>query len=150
MRKILPLTKRDVLILGTVLYWAEGYKRLHVRDGKERMSHAISFLNADPVAIKAFIRFAYEVLEVSSDDINLTMRLYPHINEEHARAYWMKVTKLPKSSFKKTTTLVTGASRGKRPFNRLPYGTMQVAVYSTARFHYLMGLIEGVQKKLEA
>lgn len=146
--KIPKLTKRDLLIMGAVLYWAEGYKRLHVRDGKERMSHTISFVNSDPVMIKTFLRFLQEVLGVSTNEIHLTMRLYPHINEESAREYWMKVTGISFSRFHRTTNMVSIASKGKRPYNRLPYGTLQVAVYDTAKFHYLLGLIEGVQARM--
>ncbi len=148
-RKEIPvLTKRDVLIIGAVLYWAEGYKRLHIRDGKERMSHSISFVNSDPAMIKAFLRFLREVLLVSADALHLTMRLYPHINEGVARRYWMKIAQLPSSCFERTTNMVSIASKGKRPYNRLPYGTLQVAVYDTVKFHHLIGLIEGVQARL--
>jgi len=146
--KIPALHKRDLLIIGTVLYWAEGYKRLHIRDGKERMSHTISFVNADPVMIKTFLRFLREILEVLPDEIHLTMRLYPHINEEVARVFWMNITELPLTCFQKTTNMVSIASKGKRPYNRLPYGTLQVAVYDTAKFHHLLGLIEGVQVRI--
>lgn len=142
------LTKRDLLIIGAILYWAEGYKRLQIRDGKERTGHPISFVNSDSSMIKAFLRFLREVLEVTVHDIRLTMRLYPHINEENARTYWMKITRLPPSCFQRTTNMVSSASKGKRPFNRLPYGTLQVAVYDTAKFHYLLGLIEGVQARI--
>ncbi len=147
--KIPMLTKRDLLIMGAVLYWAEGYKRLHIRDGKERMSHTISFVNSDPTMIKTFLRFLQEILGVSTDEIHLTMRLYPHINEETARTYWMKVTGLPSPRFHRTTNMVSIASKGKRPFNRLPFGTLQVGVYDTAKFHYLLGLIEGVQARMQ-
>lgn len=148
-RKAIPnLTKRDLLIIGAVLYWAEGYKRLHVRDGKERMSHVISFVNADPIMIKAFLRFLREVVDVPVNEIHLTMRLYPHMNDYEARRFWMRITGLPFSCFQNTTMMVSSASKGKRPHNRLPHGTLQVAVYDTALFHHLMGLIEGVQAML--
>ncbi len=98
--------------------------------------------------IKAFLRFLREVLSVSADAIHLTMRLYPHINEEQARTYWIGITKLPRIRFRPTTNMVSIASKGKRPYNRLPYGTLQVAVYDTAKFHYLLGLIEGVQARM--
>lgn len=147
-KKIPVLTKRDLLIIGAVLYWAEGYKRLKIKDGKERMSHTISFVNADPAMIKTFLRFLRETLEVSPDEIHLTMRLYPHIGEEAARSFWMNVTELPSVRFHKTTNMISIASKGKRPYNRLPYGTLQVAVYDTVKFHQLLGLIEGVQSRL--
>lgn len=148
-KKLIPsLIRRDLLIIGAVLYWAEGYKRLQIRDGKQRMSHSISFVNSDPAMIKAFLRFLLEILEISSSNIHLTMRLYPHINEESAKEYWMGITKLPNICFQRSTNMQSVASKGKRPFNRLPYGTLQVAVYDTAKFHHLIGLIEGVQAKL--
>lgn len=147
-KKIPALTKRDLLIIGAVLYWAEGYKRLHIRDGKERMSHTISFVNSDPIMVKTFLRFLLEVLDVPTDGIHLTMRLYPHINEEYARKYWMRITKLPFQCFQHTTNMVSSASKRRRPYNRLPYGTLQVAVYDTAKFHHLLGLIEGVQARM--
>ena len=141
------LIKRDLLIIGTVLYWAEGYKRMKIRDGKELMNHTISFVNADPVMVRIFICFLNEILEIPANAIHLTMRLYPHINEKEARAHWKEATGLTDPHFQKTTQMISGASKGRRPFNRLPYGTLQVAVYDTAKFHHLIGLIEGVKEK---
>src|SRR3989344_8168479 len=36
---------KDLLLIGAVLYWAEGYKRPLVRNGRQLTSHAISFVN---------------------------------------------------------------------------------------------------------
>ena len=99
--------------------------------------------------VRIFVRFLIETLGVRPDDIRLTMRLYNHINELEAQRYWKGVSGLKKENFKKSTFLITGASKGKRPFNRLPHGTLQIAVYSTERFHWLMGLIEGVKRKID-
>lgn len=145
--RVKDFSKHELLVLGAALYWAEGYKRLIVRDGKERMSHIISFLNTDPEMIAAFVHFLRGYLAVPDDKIFLTMRLYPHINEKKACRYWMQATKLPRQRFQRTTMMVSGASKGKRPYNRLPYGTLQVAVRDTAKFHHLLGLIEGVKEK---
>lgn len=146
--RIPVLDKKDLLLLGTALYWAEGYKRLRVRDGKTVTAHTISFVNSDPDMIRVFIRFLTEILDVKPDDIRLTMRLYAHINEQEAFYHWTGITGLNTGHFHKTTYLVTGASKGSRPFNRLPYGVLQVAVYSTEQFHRLMGLLAGVKKQV--
>lgn len=142
------LTKRDLQIVGATLYWAEGYKRLQVIDGKERMSHLIRFVNSDGEMVRIFIRFLREIFEIPKDKIHLTMRLYPHINEKEARRYWMEMTGLGKECFYKTLYYVSGASKGVRPFNRLPHGTLSIEVCSTSRFHHLLGLIEGVKTRL--
>lgn len=146
-KRIKYFAKHDLLLLGAVLYWAEGYKRLTVRDGKERMAHRISFLNTDPYMIAAFLRFLRECLDISDEKIRLTMRLYPHINEEEARRHWMWATQLSARSFERTTMMISSTSKGKRPFNRLQYGTLQVSVNDTLKFHQLLGLIEGVKDK---
>lgn len=146
--RIPKLSSDELLLAGALLYWAEGYKRLMVRGGRELTAHVISFVNSDPDMVRVFVRFLIEFLEVSPSEIRLCVRLYAHIGEKEASNYWSKVTGLQKSNFTKPTYLVTGASKGRRPYNRLPYGTLQVAVNSTEKFHYLMGLIEGVKKQL--
>lgn len=98
--------------------------------------------------ISVFVRFLREVLIISVEKIRLSMRLYTHINENEARRHWMRATGLQRACFYKSTYLVSGASKGARPYNRLPYGTLQVEVCDTAKFHYLIGMIEGVKEKL--
>lgn len=147
-QNIRKLTRKDLEVIGAVLYWAEGYKRLHIRDGKERMGHSISFVNSDPEMIQIFIRFLCEVMTVDTAKIILSMRLYAHIREDVACAYWMTCTGLPRTQFRKTTYLVSAASKGVRPYNRLPWGTLQVQVFNTQKFHQLLGMIEGVKSRL--
>lgn len=133
------------MLAGAILYWAEGYKRLRIKQGKELTQHVISFVNADADMIRLFIKFLKEVMNISESRILLSMRLYPHINEGAALRYWEEATSLPKACFRRTTYLVSTASKGKRPFNRLPFGTLQVTVNSTKDFHILMGMLQGVK-----
>ncbi|MEJ0053467.1 MAG: hypothetical protein WDN10_01935 [bacterium] len=146
-RTVVPkFSKANLLFAGALLYWAEGYKRLKVVDGKARMCHTISFVNSDPEMIRVFLRFLREVMEIPVEKIRLVMRLYPHINEAEALRYWASITRLPKERFFKSSYLITGASKGIRPYNRLPWGTLQIQVNDTPKFHYLMGMIEGVKE----
>lgn len=142
------LTAHDIRLLGAALYWAEGYKRTRVRDGKERPGHPISFVNADEDMARFFIRFLVEAMKVPREKIRLAMRLYDHMNERETLHYWIKVTGLPEQNFQKTTWLVSISSQRKKPFNRLPHGTIQIQAYDTEKFHRLMGWIEGVKRNL--
>lgn len=146
--EIKMLNKNDLMMIGSVLYWAEGYKKMKRVQGKERTSHAISFVNADRKMIHVFARFLKEVLDVPEQKIRACMRLYAHINERSALQHWMHATNLPKSCFRRATYLVTGASKYRRPYNRLPFGTLQIEVADTQKFHRLMGWIEGIEEKL--
>ncbi len=97
--EIPPLTPHDLKIVGAALYWAEGYKRPRVREGKERTEHPISFVNTDPEMVRIFIRFLTETMCIEKDAITLSMRLYPHINEAAAIEYWMQTTGLLRTQF---------------------------------------------------
>lgn len=142
------LSRNDLRIIGATLYWAEGYKRLKIRDGKERMDHKISFVNADGEMVRIFLRFLIEIMGIPSQKIRVNMRLYPHINENAALQYWMQTTGIPREQFWKTSYPVSNLSKRIRPINRLPWGTLQIEVCDTAKFHYLLGLIEGVKGHL--
>jgi hypothetical protein len=144
------IQKSDLCVIGAVLYWAEGYKRLVIRDGRERTGHAISFVNADPQMVRTFVSFLTHSLQIPKERIRLIMRLYPHINEEKAKRFWSRVTALPSSAFNKSSFLISSSSKNKRPYSRLPYGTLQVSVNNTEKFHYLLGLIEGVKKQFSS
>jgi hypothetical protein len=143
--EIEKISLEQLKLIGVALYWAEGYKRAKFRNGKERTWHAISFVNADPNMIALFVAFLKRVMNVSSKDIRLSMRLYPHINEAAAQRYWIKYTGLSKEQFCKTMYLISASSQGIKPYNRLPWGTLQVEVCNTPQFHRLMGWIEGVK-----
>ena len=148
-KDIKPISSNDLLIIGVVLYWAEGYKRLKVRNGKEITAHIVGLTNSDPTIVSAFILFLRKILNISTEKIFIEMRLFKHIDAKEAILYWMKVTGLPESQFKKPMYPVSGASKGKRPINRLPYGTVQVIVSDTKLFYRIIGLIEGIREKLK-
>jgi hypothetical protein len=143
--EIEKLSLENLKLIGTALYWAEGYKRAKFRNGKERTWHAISFVNADPDMVALFVCFLRKVMDVPEKSIRLSMRLYPNINEAEAQRFWIKSTGLGKENFCKTTNLVSGSSKGIRPYNRLPWGTLQIEVCNTPQFHRLMGWIEGMK-----
>lgn len=141
------ITEHEVRLLGAALYWAEGYKRPRMYNGKERTGHAISFVNADQDMVRLFLRFLVEVLGVAREKIKANLRLYDHMNEAEMLQHWSEAIGLPNVQFGKTTRLISIASQRKKPFNRLPHGTIQIGVYDTAKFHQLIGLIEGVKTK---
>ncbi|PIR86509.1 hypothetical protein COU13_00525 [Candidatus Kaiserbacteria bacterium CG10_big_fil_rev_8_21_14_0_10_43_70] len=139
------LTNRDLMLIGTALYWGEGYKKLIVRDGKKRTWHKISFSNTDPKMIYVFVKFMTDVLHVQIDSIKVRMRLYEHINEKEALDFWSKSIGLPKGNFQKTSYAVSISSKRKLPYNRLPHGTLCVEISDTKKFHRILGMIEGLK-----
>ena len=53
-----------------------------------------------------------------------------------------------KEKFGKSYYGVSKSSQGKKPFNILPYGTIQIRVNNTELFHRIMGWIDGTKDAL--
>ena len=143
---IKDLSKNELLVLGIALYWAEGYKRPIVRNGREATYHVVSLTNSDPFLVKTFLKFLREYCEVAEQKIKASIRIFQHQNEQFLLRYWQQQTRIPFQNFKKTYYGISKSSLGKRPFNRLPYGTIQIVVADTQLFHRIMGYIEGLKK----
>ena len=135
---------RELLLIGTALYWAEGYKRPIVRNGKARVSHPVSFTNSDPGMVKVFLKFLRTVCNVPEEKITASIRIYQHQNEGFLLNFWSQTTAIPFNKFGKVYYGISKSSQGKRPFNILPYGTIQIRVSSTELYHRIMGWIEGL------
>jgi len=146
-KEIKKLSKQDLLLLGTALYWAEGYKRPIVKNGRERSYHAISFSNSDPAMIKIFIEFLKKILYIPDNKIKAELRIFKHLNEKQTLRYWQNITGLPEKNFHKTLYGISKSSLGKKPYNRLPNGMIQVRVGDTKNFHKIMGWIQGLEKQ---
>jgi len=146
-RKLIKnITKRDLLIIGTALYWAEGYKRPVVVNGKTRTSHRVSLTNSDPDLIYIFLRFLREICEVPNEKITIWIRYFEHQDLAYLLDFWQKKCNIPYSNFRKSLQTVSISSRRKKSFNSLPFGVAQISVNSTSLYHKIMGLISGIAK----
>lgn len=146
MSEVEPLSKKDVFLFGIALYWAEGYKRPQWRNGREVTYHVVSLTNADPLLVKMFLRFLRECCGVPEKKLKANLRIFPHQNEAVLQRFWQKETGILVQNFMKTYTGISKASMRKRPYNRLPYGVIQVTVADTQLFHRIMGYLEGIKR----
>lgn len=148
-KEISNLSENDLRIIGISLYWAEGYKRLKNIKGREITSHMIALTNSDPAMVATFILFLKSILKIPEERIFIEMRLFKHMIENEMIRFWMETTQLPKSQFYKPMYQISSASKGIRPKNRLPYGTVRVIVSDTNAFYQILGMIDGLQDKLK-
>jgi hypothetical protein len=146
--EIKNLSKKELLLLGAGLYWGEGYKRTIIKNGKTKTYHPVSLSNSDPKLIAAFLKFLREICQIKEEKLHAGLRIYQHQNAEQLLQFWTKLTKIPKERFEKFYYGVSKSSLGKRPFNILPYGTLQIRVNSTNTYHKIMGWIDGIQNNI--
>lgn len=145
-KEIRNFDSNDLLLSGAMLYWAEGYKRVKVVYGREVTNHPVSLTNSDPLLVRLFLRFLREYCLVPNEKIKAGVRIFPHQNEQEILKYWREVTKILPQNFGKVYRGISKSSQGKRPYNQLVHGVIQVVVADTKLFHRIMGYIEGFKK----
>lgn len=136
-RQIRPLSKYELLLIGTALYWGEGWKK------ETQRAHSMSFVNSDPEMIKLFLRFAREILRVPEDELHMSIRVHTNINEKEAMNFWSQITNISKEQFR-ITRQISKSSQGKRLKNSLPCGTLSINVYASQNFFHIKGWIDGL------
>jgi len=147
-KEIKKLDDEDLKLIGIALYWAEGYKKLKTKNGKIVTNHPISFTNSDPDMVKFFVSFVKKFMGIPKEKISVNLRLFKHIEGEAAIKYWREITGLESSNFDKPCYIISKSSQGKRPFNQLPYGTIQIRVNDTVAFYRLIGWIDGIKDRI--
>lgn len=135
------LSKADILLIGTALYWAEGSK------SEKTANLSLNFSNSDPLMIAVYMRFVREILKIPEERIRAGIHIYPSIAPHDARKFWSTATKLPEERFY-IITQISRASQGKRPYNILPYGTAVIKVNSRVQFHKVKGMMHGIIQRL--
>ena len=126
-------------VIGAALYWAEG--------GKTRKNF-LRFVNSDPMMVKLMMRFFRETCKISNEKIKARVHIYPGMSYEKILDFWAKLTRLPKENFYIPQTQISKSSKGKRPRNTLPYGTLHLTLYNTPTVSKVMGWIKGISEQI--
>ena len=137
--KVNLLSKYELMLIGAVLYWAEGYK-IEI----QKKTPQICFANADPYMVALFIRFLKEVIQVSEEKFRVSVHIHPNIKDHSAIKFWSEVTNIPQERFR-ITRQISRASKRKRPWNSLPYGTLDLRVNNRKNSFQIQGLINGLK-----
>jgi transcriptional regulator with XRE-family HTH domain len=131
------ISKKDLKIIGTMLYWAEGRKR---------GQRTVSFSNSDPAMIGVIMLFFREVCLVPEDKFRGHIHIHSHLNISKSLKYWSSVTKIPPNQFYKTYCVPSISSKGK--MDTLINGTLDISVCDVHLFLTIMGWIKGITNKL--
>ena len=122
-KEIQKISKRELWLIGVMLYWAEG--------GKTRKG-MVRFSNSDPEMIKIMMAFFRKVCNAPKEKFRGYIHIHPHLNHKKAEKYWSSISKIPLSKFYKTYRKMNRSSKNKK--DNLPFGTLDVYVLSTEIF----------------
>jgi hypothetical protein len=149
-KEIGMLTARELLLIGTAIYWGEGTKEKSYRPGT-----GIHFINMDPKMVIVFLTWLVETCEISKDMIAFETCLH----DTHAyrvkeiQQYWAMVTGFPIACFgviryKKHSL---SSTKRKNVSDQCYYGSLLIKVRNSSRLvrqaaGWVEGIVEAVKK----
>ena len=136
MNMVPSITKKQIWLMGIMLYWAEGAKT----------QRTVKFSNSDPRLIWIMMHFFREICNVPEQKFRGYVHIHQHLDYRLAENYWASVSGIPLTKFFKTYRKQNKSSLGKK--DNLPYGTFDVYVLDTQLFYKIQGWTNGVALKL--
>ena len=128
-----------LLVVGCMLYWAEGSKG----------QNSVVFVNSDAQMIKLFAKFLIEGMGVKEDNILVSVNCFTDIHSlEEIEAYWLSILELSKTNIRKATVNYHSSYSHKKRSGKLPFGTCRLAVHSTEILQKMYGGIEKLKYSL--
>jgi transcriptional regulator with XRE-family HTH domain len=87
------LSKRELFLVGSALYWGEGFKK----------DSQVGFANSDSTMINLFLRWLYECFDYKTHDLipRLTLNFSHKDRVKEVEEFWSKETKIPRDYFRK-------------------------------------------------
>ncbi len=133
----------SLLLMGSMLYWAEGSK------GKENnISQPVAFANSDPLMCRLFLKWVETCLGVSKDEIVPT--IYIHITHRKRRQevlkFWSKEIGISPDNFGKVSLTNTRLSKkNRRDSSPTYFGQLRLRIRrSTDLNRKISGWIKGI------
>lgn len=104
------LNEKEKILFLAALYWGEGGKK------------DFNFTNSDPEMIRIFVDGIKNILNISPDEIRVSIRIYEDLDREKSLDYWSKIVDIPKNKFVNVDVL-----KGKK-IGKLKYGLCRVRI----------------------
>lgn len=124
-KRLRSINKRDLWLIGTALYWAEGSKsKVH------NISQGVTFSNSDPLMIRLFLKWLGLCLDVEDED--LQFEIYLHESRvskiKVVQGYWAKTTGFSLSKFDKIYLKREKVSTNRKNTEEGYFGQLRVRV----------------------
>jgi len=141
-KEVGKISKRELWLIGTALYWAEGTKQK-----ENNPSQKVRFNNSDPRMIKLFLKWLTKICSIPLKDLNFEIYIHETANIEEAKKYWSNVLNLPITKFQKVRLKRHKIKTNRKNINKNYYGLLAISVkQSTNLNRKIMGWVEGICK----
>lgn len=139
---IKKISKRELLLIATALYWSEGSKSEH--------TSGFIFVNSDPDMILLMKLFLVNILNISEQDIVCSIQIN-RIHEKRIKIvlnFWKKLLNLPDNQFRKPYYVNTKSSKVYQNYENY-YGICRLIVKRSMNLKYkMLGLIKALKNDI--
>ncbi len=142
--EIKTISNRELWLIGTALYWAEGSK---AKD--HNISQGLIFNNSDPLMIDLFLKWLKNVLKIKNNDVHF--EIYIHENHknniENAKMFWAKITKRSVSELSRVYFKKNKINTKRKNIGQNYYGLLRIKVRKSSDLNRrVSGWIVGIIK----
>jgi hypothetical protein len=128
------LNKRERFLVGVGLYIGDGLKG----------DKAIGFSNSHPPTVAFMMAWFREFCDLSESDFHASIWLHNNLDENKARKFWSRITKIPPKQFYKTYLAKDKSASKKMRKNIHENGVLGIRINKASRQRKILGWAEGV------
>lgn len=142
--EIKNITKRDLWMIGIVLYWGEGTKQK-----EHNVSQDVTLGNSDSRIIKIFLDWLLKICKISKKNINFRILLHETAKNRlpGIKKYWSKITGFPIDKFQKVTWKKHKIGTNRKNIKKTYHGLLEVKVKKSTNLNRKIdGWVEGIYK----
>jgi hypothetical protein len=134
--KKLTSEQAKLKLLGTALYWAEGYKT--------EKSKGIDFCNSDSAMVVLFLRFLREVCHINEQRIKVLLYSHDESLIYEQRLYWSNLLEIPEANFSKPYIAKSNTALEKN--RKMKYGLVHLRYMDKKLLFVVLRWIEELKK----
>lgn len=128
-QQIGKINRRELLIAGAMLYWAEGCK-----SKPWRRAEIVIFINSDPDLIRLFLAWL-RMLGVADERLALAVHVHESADVTAATEYWSQLSGIPASQFLKPTLKRHNPKTVRKNVGDMYRGCLVIRVRQSAELH---------------
>jgi hypothetical protein len=140
------LTDRELLLVGTALYWAEGAK-----DKPYARRERVRFINSDPGVVRLYLCWL-DLLEVEPARRRYNLAIHESADVAKALLFWAELAGVPPEEFGRTLVKRHNPRTRRRNFGQSYRGCLMVSVLQGAELYrriegWWFGIVAGATER---
>ncbi|MEK7619200.1 MAG: hypothetical protein AAB416_03105 [Patescibacteria group bacterium] len=138
------VSKRELWLMGVMLYWAEGAKQK-----EHNVASGVRFSNSDPVMIRVFLRWLDEICRIQFDQVRLDVYIHETAKKTKQEIFhhWSKKIGVPIGSFQGLYYKKGNIKTKRKNIGEDYFGLVSLKVYrSTIMNRRITGWVKGIEQ----